>query len=65
MPQVGDGRGKQGVSGKTSTFNNVEERNIYFEQLRVKLKEGMERIDAEKAAWDSVLQWRNEHDLPF
>lgn len=65
--QVEEGRGKQeGWRTSQHKFLNPEEREIYFERLQIMLHDGeCSRDEAEKGAWEAVLQWREDHDLPF
>lgn len=47
----------------TSTFNNPEEREIYYERLNIMLHDGeATRDEAEQGAWDAVLQWRSDNE---
>ena len=56
IPQVEDGSGKQ-HEGKR-TFSSDDEHEIYQERLHMKIAEGADRIEADRAAWDAVLHWR-------
>jgi hypothetical protein len=62
---VEPGRDLAQVRGRSS-FTSTEERDVYFTRLS-ELKEtgGMTRDDMERLAMEAVVQWRNEHDLPF
>ena len=60
--------GSSRVSGQTqtNTFNNKEERDIYFARLNeLKAQGDMARDEMERLSQDAVEQWRNDHDLPF
>ena len=60
--QVGGGRGKQGVLDFAHNFDDADERDIYLERLRIMISDGGDNVDAERGAWDAVLQWRKDHE---
>ena len=66
MDVVGISRVSEQTPVKSFTFNNPEEKEVYYARLN-ELKEhgGMTRTGIERLAQETVYEWRKDHDLPF
>lgn len=63
---VGSSRVSEQTPAKASTFNNKNEREIYFAKLEeLKTQDGISREEMEKKAQQAVEDRRQDHDLPF